>query len=122
MSYINEYQIGEHDERPWGSWTVTSSGEGFAVKTIKVALGHTLSLQKHEHRAEHWVIVHGTAEVTIDDEVFCVTTRDAVYIPQRAAHRIANIGTETLVFVEVQLGKQLRESDIERLEDSYCRT
>jgi len=121
MTHVNEYQTGEKDTRPWGKWAVAAAGNGFAVKQIEVAPGHTLSLQKHAHRAEHWVIVQGRAEVTVGEQVSHLGPKDAVYIPQHAVHRIANIGDETLIFIEVQLGDQLRESDIERLEDSYGR-
>jgi len=121
MTQVNEYHAGDSDKRPWGRWAVTAAGDGYAVKQIEVAPGHTLSLQKHEHRAEHWVIVQGRAEVTVDGKVSRLGAKDAVYIPQEAVHRIANVGDDMLVFIEVQVGDELRESDIERLEDQYGR-
>ena len=80
-----------------------------------------MSLQYHQHRAEHWVVVHGTAEVTCDGKVFRLEENESTYVPTRAAHRLANPGTELLEIIEVQSGDYLGEDDIVRLEDTYGR-
>jgi mannose-6-phosphate isomerase-like protein (cupin superfamily) len=96
-------------------------GERFQVKRIVVRPGGTLSLQKHMHRAEHWVVVRGTAEVTIGEEVRLVHENESVYIPMGTVHRLANQGKIPLEIVEVQTGSYLGEDDIIRLEDVYKR-
>ncbi len=122
MSGMGEYHVGEHDDRPWGDWRVIDVGERFVVKRIRVAPGGILSLQRHKHRAEDWVIVAGTAEVTRNDEVFCLTAGQCTHHDLGDIHRIANHGTTDVVFIEVQQGEILSEADIERLEDTYGRT
>lgn len=121
MTQVNEYKAGEADNRPWGRWEVLSAEPGFAVKRIEVLPDQILSLQKHHHRAEHWIITSGIADVTIGEQTIRKSAGEAAYIPVGEVHRIANPGTEPLVFVEVQLGDRLEESDIVRLEDSYGR-
>lgn len=121
METDTAYRVGARDERPWGCWEVLAVGAGFAVKRIEVSPGHRLSLQLHHHRAEHWVILAGEAEVTLGDALFRKGRRDTVFVPVGVTHRIANTGAEPLVFIEVQSGDRLRESDIVRLEDSYGR-
>jgi len=118
MSYI----VGDSDDRPWGRWEVLAVGEGFAVKKITVKPGEVLSLQYHHHRAEHWVILSGEAEVTVDETVARKGSDETVFIPIGAKHRIANPGSSELVFIEVQTGDRLAEDDIVRLEDRYGRT
>lgn len=83
--------------------------------------GHVLSLQSHQHRAEHWVILTGEAEVTVDGEVIRRTTEDSVFIPAKAMHRIENVGDTVLTFIEIQTGLILSEDDIERFDDRYGR-
>ena len=117
----NTYKLGEIGERPWGSWEVIASGEGFTVKKITVKQGHMLSLQRHQHRSEHWIIVQGKATVTIDEHVFQASVDDKIYISKQAKHRIGNEQEEDLCFIEVQIGDFLDESDIERFEDNYGR-
>ncbi len=119
---VNEYHPGEADTRPWGRWEVLAAAPGYAVKRITVLPGGILSLQRHRHRAEHWIIVAGSGRITRDAEIFDRMAGEAVEIPRGAVHRIANPGGETLVFIEVQIGAILAESDIERLEDSYGRS
>ncbi len=119
---INDYVAGQADKRPWGDWAVIDAGPGFCVKRIRVIPGGILSLQRHRHRAEHWVIVAGVARVTRDAEVFDLTADQATYLKLGTVHRIANPGSEDLVFIEVQTGDELREDDIERFEDSYGRS
>ncbi|MEM7502419.1 MAG: phosphomannose isomerase type II C-terminal cupin domain [Pseudomonadota bacterium] len=115
------YVVGESDQRPWGSWAVLAVGEGYAVKEITVKPGEILSLQSHRHRAEHWTIIEGLAEVTIDDDVLRLQADGTAFIPIGAKHRIANPGDTLMRFVEIQTGSHLDESDIERYDDRYGR-
>ena len=107
--------------RPWGSYESLVVAEGFQVKRIIVQPGQTLSLQKHFHRAEHWVVVRGTAEVTRGEETFSLTADQSTYIPLETVHRLANPGQTALELIEVQSGSYLGEDDIVRLEDVYGR-
>ncbi len=107
--------------RPWGSYQGIDSGPGFQAKRLTVDPGASISLQRHRRRAEHWVVVRGTAEVTRDDEVFTLEANQSTYIPLGARHRLRNPGTEPLHIVEVQSGDYLGEDDIERFEDLYGR-
>ncbi|WP_152225530.1 mannose-1-phosphate guanylyltransferase/mannose-6-phosphate isomerase [Pseudomonas sp. SCB32] len=108
--------------RPWGSYDSVDMGGRFQVKHITVKPGARLSLQMHHHRAEHWIVVSGTAEVTCDDKVFLLTENQSTYIPIASVHRLANPGKIPLEIIEVQSGSYLGEDDIERLEDVYGRT
>ena len=108
--------------RPWGYYDSIDKGERFQVKRIVVHPGGTLSLQKHHHRAEHWVVVRGTAEVTIGTEVKAVHENESIYIPIGAVHRLANRGKIPLELIEVQTGSYLGEDDIVRIEDVYQRS
>lgn len=107
--------------RPWGSYDSIDMGPRFQVKRIIVKPGAALSLQKHHHRAEHWVIVSGTAEVTRNDEVFLLTENESTFLPLGAVHRLRNPGKAPLELIEVQSGSYLGEDDIVRLEDVYGR-
>lgn len=107
--------------RPWGAYDSVDEGERFQVKRITVNPGETLSLQKHFHRAEHWVVVSGTAEVTRGEEVTIVTENQSTYIPLGTVHRLANPGRVPLELIEVQSGSYLGEDDIVRLSDTYGR-
>ncbi|MHA6494144.1 mannose-1-phosphate guanylyltransferase/mannose-6-phosphate isomerase [Pseudomonas borbori] len=108
--------------RPWGSYDSVDMGGRFQVKRITVNPGATLSLQMHHHRAEHWIVVSGTAEVTCDDKVFLLTENQSTYIPMTAVHRLSNPGKIPLEIIEVQSGGYLGEDDIERFEDVYGRS
>jgi mannose-1-phosphate guanylyltransferase / mannose-6-phosphate isomerase len=108
-------------ERPWGHYTVMEEGPGYKVKQIEVTPGSRLSLQMHQHRAEHWVVVQGTARVTIGTDIKLVTSNQSVYIPLKTAHRLENPATEPLRIIEVQTGAYLEEDDIQRLDDDYSR-
>jgi mannose-1-phosphate guanylyltransferase/mannose-6-phosphate isomerase len=108
--------------RPWGYYESIDMGERFQVKRIVVIPGGVLSLQKHRHRAEHWVVVRGTAEVTIGDQARAVHENESVYIPSGSVHRMANRGKIPLELIEVQTGSYLGEDDIERIEDIYKRS
>jgi mannose-1-phosphate guanylyltransferase/mannose-6-phosphate isomerase len=108
--------------RPWGSYEGVDSGERFQVKRIVVKPGGSLSLQMHHHRAEHWIVVNGTARVTRGEDVFLLTENQSTFIPLGATHRLENPGTIALEMVEVQSGAYLGEDDIVRFEDKYRRT
>ena len=107
--------------RPWGWYEGVSEGERFQVKRILVNPGHKLSLQKHFHRAEHWVVVNGTAEVHLDGETRLLAENESVYIPLGSTHRLTNPGKVPLNLIEVQSGPYLGEDDIVRFEDIYAR-
>jgi mannose-1-phosphate guanylyltransferase/mannose-6-phosphate isomerase len=116
-------QIVQHrrTSRPWGSYDCVDVGERFQVKRLTVKPGAKLSLQKHQHRAEHWVVVAGTAKVTRGEELFLLTENQSTYIPLGAVHRLENPGDTLLEMIEVQSGSYLGEDDIVRFEDSYGR-
>jgi mannose-1-phosphate guanylyltransferase/mannose-6-phosphate isomerase len=107
--------------RPWGSYDSVDNGQRFQVKRLVVNPGATLSLQMHHHRAEHWIVVSGTAEITCDDKVFLLSENQSTYIPVGAKHRIQNPGRVPLHIIEVQSGSYLGEDDIVRFEDNYGR-
>jgi mannose-1-phosphate guanylyltransferase/mannose-6-phosphate isomerase len=109
------------DYRPWGWYESLVVGGRFQVKRIHVHPGAALSLQSHHHRSEHWIVVEGTAKVTVDDEVKLVTENQSVYIPLGAVHRMENPGKVPMVLIEVQTGSYLGEDDIIRYEDVYAR-
>ena len=108
--------------RPWGSYDSVDVGANFQVKRIKVKPGASLSLQSHAHRAEHWIVVSGTARVTRDDDVFELHANQSTYIPIGAKHRLENPGRDVLELIEVQSGDYLGEDDIVRYEDVYGRS
>ncbi len=109
--------------RPWGSYTVLEDHvSGYKLKRIEVRPGASLSLQRHQHRSEHWVVVSGTATVTCGDQTYQVTKNESTYIPIGAKHRLENRGRIPLHIVEVQVGEYLGEDDIERFDDEYGRT
>lgn len=108
--------------RPWGSYDSVDMGGRFQVKHISVKPGACLSLQMHHHRAEHWIVVSGTAEVTCDENVFLLTENQSTYIPIASVHRLKNPGKIALEIIEVQSGSYLGEDDIERFEDVYGRS
>jgi mannose-1-phosphate guanylyltransferase len=107
--------------RPWGYYNSIDSGNGFQVKRIVVKPGAKLSLQKHQHRSEHWVIIKGIARITLKDRIFDLTADQSTYIPKGEIHRIQNIEKKPLEIIEVQTGSYLGEDDIIRLEDDYQR-
>ena len=107
--------------RPWGWYDSVDEGERFKVKRIQVKPGASLSLQMHQHRAEHWIVVKGIAEITNGDQVLTLTENQSTYIPQGQTHRLANPGSEPLEIIEVQSGSYLGEDDIVRFEDAYGR-
>jgi len=109
------------DHRPWGWFESLVVGERFQVKRIVVHPGAALSLQSHHHRSEHWIVVEGTAKVTVDDTVQLISENQSVYIPLGAVHRMENPGKVAMVLIEVQTGTYLGEDDIIRYEDVYAR-
>ena len=121
MADKDSYNSPRFDQRPWGTFTVLDEADGFKVKRIEVLPGKRLSYQKHAQRAEHWVVVKGTAKVTLDDTDIMVNAGEAIDIAIGAAHRVENPGVETLVFIEVQRGGYLGEDDIVRLQDDFGR-
>jgi len=116
-----EDRIGERIERPWGAWTLVEARFGYKVKRLEVLPGKRLSLQKHDCRSEHWVVVKGTARVTNGDSIFLLETNGGTFISVGAVHRLENPDSGPLVVIEVQTGKDLRETDIIRLEDDFGR-
>lgn len=109
------------DHRPWGWFETLALADRFQVKRIVVHPGASLSLQSHHHRSEHWIVVQGTARVTVDDRVTLVTENQSVYVPLGAVHRMENPGKMPMVLIEVQTGAYLGEDDIIRYDDAYAR-
>lgn len=109
------------EERPWGKFEILFEEPCLKVKRIQVNPGMRLSLQSHERRRENWVVVSGRAVVTLEEREIPLSAHEAVFIPARARHRIANPSTEPLIFVEVQTGDYLGEDDITRYQDDYHR-
>lgn len=116
-----EAELPAQVRRPWGTYQSVHTGDHFQVKHIVVAPGGQLSLQRHFHRAEHWVVVAGCGRVTIDDNVQDVSANNSVFIPRQSVHRVENPFDEPLHLIEVQYGAYLGEDDIERIEDVYGR-
>jgi mannose-1-phosphate guanylyltransferase/mannose-6-phosphate isomerase len=116
-----EHTLHRKVHRPWGWYDSIDEGGRFKVKRIQVKPGACLSLQKHHHRAEHWIVVTGTAEITNGDKVLTLTENQSTYIPLGEVHRLANLGTIPLEIIEVQSGSYLGEDDIVRFEDTYGR-
>ena len=109
------------EERPWGNFTVLDEGEQYKVKRIEVLAGKRLSYQKHASRSEHWMVVSGTAKVTLDGHESVILAGGTIDVPIGAAHRIENVGGTILVFIEIQRGAYLGEDDIQRLQDDFGR-
>ena len=120
-AHRTEYASHRKTHRPWGWYDIIDEGEYFKVKHIQVNPNASLSLQKHEHRAEHWVVVNGTAEVTVGDKVFTLMENQSTYIPVGEIHRLINRNSVPLEIIEVQTGRYLGEDDIIRIEDGYGR-
>lgn len=111
----------EEVSKPWGSFIVLDTGEGFQVKRISVIPGAALSLQSHKHRSEHWVVVKGEALVTKDETTVTLRKNESIFIEVGIKHRLENPNEGLMELVEVQLGEYLGEDDIERYEDLYGR-
>jgi len=127
---VNQLDVQQREEknlhrkvaRPWGWYDSVDEGERFKVKRIQVKPGASLSLQMHHHRAEHWIVVKGVAEITNGEQVIMLTENQSTYIPQGQTHRLANPGKTPLEIIEVQSGSYLGEDDIVRFEDTYGRS
>lgn len=119
---VNQATAFNHDHRPWGWYETLVLGRQFKVKRIVVNSGAALSLQSHQHRAEHWVVVQGTAQITVEHETRVLNANESTYIRQGAVHRLENPGVEQVILIEVQTGAYLGEDDIIRYEDAYART
>lgn len=115
------YTNGESAGRPWGYWRVLAVQRGAVVKYLEINPRSRLSLQRHSKRAERWIVTSGTATVQLGQEEFELNPGDSIYIPCRAWHRLGNRTRRPVAVVEVQLGDDLSEEDIERLEDDYER-
>ena len=113
--------MSERSQRPWGSFTVLDEGPTYKVKRIDVLPGRRLSYQKHSRRSEHWMIVAGSARVTLNDREILLSPGGTVDIPVGASHRIENSGAGELVFIEIQRGDYLGEDDIVRIQDDFGR-
>lgn len=118
---VKQAESSPRDHRPWGWFESLAIGDGFQVKRIVVKPGQALSLQSHHHRAEHWIVVAGTARVTIGQDVRLVTANESIYVPLGAQHRLENPGKIPVEMIEVQTGGYLGEDDITRHEDRYVR-
>jgi mannose-1-phosphate guanylyltransferase/mannose-6-phosphate isomerase len=116
-------EVSEHltTYRPWGSYTILEQGSRYKIKRVVVNPGEKLSLQKHVHRSEHWVVVKGTAKVSIDDKKIFVHENESAYVPKSTLHRLENTGKIPVEIIEVQNGEYLEEDDIERFDDDYGR-
>ena len=110
------------EERPWGWYEVIDKGSSYKVKSIQVESGKSLSLQRHMHRSEHWVVVEGTALVQVGEDREFVNVNEGSYVPICAIHRLSNPGKIPLRIIEVQCGTYLEEDDIERFDDDFGRT
>ena len=109
------------EQRPWGSYTVLDEGHHYKVKRLEILPGKRLSYQKHTQRTEHWMVVQGSASVTLEGQEIPVVTGGTMDVPIGTAHRIANPGHDLLVLIEIQRGSYLGEDDIIRLQDDYGR-
>ena len=118
---ISQSEMFTKDYRPWGSFEILSKGSGFKVKRISVKPGAALSLQSHKHRSEHWVVVEGSAVITIDESVKVIGAGQSTYVPLGSIHRLENRENKLLTIIEVQIGDYLGEDDIIRYEDIYSR-
>ncbi|RYE51794.1 MAG: mannose-1-phosphate guanylyltransferase/mannose-6-phosphate isomerase, partial [Hyphomicrobiales bacterium] len=118
---VRQAEVFPRDHRPWGWFETLALADRFQVKRIVVKPGAALSLQSHVHRAEHWIVVSGTAQVTVGEDVKLLTENQSVYVPLGAVHRLANPGKVPVVLIEVQTGAYLGEDDIIRYEDIYAR-
>ena len=108
-------------QKPWGSYLILEQGKNYLVKNLLVKSGEKLSLQSHKHRSEHWVVVRGSAKVTIDDNIYNLEMNESIYIPLGSKHRLENRGEKDLIITEIQIGDYLDEEDIIRYEDIYGR-
>jgi mannose-6-phosphate isomerase-like protein (cupin superfamily) len=116
-----EHLVHLTEKRPWGSFTVLQEGFGFKIKLIEISAHKRLSLQRHKFRAEHWVVVSGTAKAISGQKTSWVHSNESIYIPKSKKHRLENTTNQPLRIVEVQTGSYLGEDDIERFDDDFKR-
>jgi len=117
----NSYAVGMADIRPWGEWKVIDSNSGYTIKIIEVNPGESLSLQYHHYRKESWTVVAGVATVFVNGQQHELSEGETIFIPIQARHKLENTSLLPLKILEIQLGDQLDEQDIVRLEDKYGR-
>ena len=108
-------------QKPWGSYEIIEKGKNYLIKKIIVTPDAKLSLQSHQYRSEHWIIIEGVANVTIDEVVKELRQNESIFVPKKSKHRIENNNTKNLVIIEVQYGNILKEEDIIRYKDIYNR-
>tara|TARA_Y100001935_G_scaffold121437_2_gene100463 strand:- start:28347 stop:29126 length:780 start_codon:yes stop_codon:yes gene_type:complete len=120
-SKLTKNYLGNIEKRPWGNYHIIAKNPGYQIKEIIVFQNSKLSLQKHKSRSEFWQIIKGEGKITIEDREFYLKEKEHIYIPKKTIHRIENIGKKDLIFIEIQLGENLNEDDIIRLEDDYGR-
>ncbi len=108
-------------QRPWGSYTILNQGNGYKIKIVEVTPFKRLSLQKHKHRSEHWVVLEGEARITNKSSVCVIKEQESAFIPKDGIHRLENPVNKPLRIIEVQCGNYVEEDDIERLEDDFQR-
>jgi cytidyltransferase-like protein len=121
-SQLSKNYLGNVEIRPWGNYHIIAKNSGYQIKEIKVNQYSKLSLQKHKNRSEFWQILRGESKITIGDKEYYLKEKEHIYIPINTVHRIENVGIKELVFIEIQLGENLKEEDIIRIEDDYGRT
>ncbi len=118
---FSEGKLNKKTYRPWGSFTSIEKGESWQVKRLEIKPKASLSLQMHHHRAEHWVVVNGTAKIEIDEKISILSENESIYVPLGSKHRLSNPGKLPLILIEIQSGNYLGEDDIVRFEDNYGR-
>lgn len=117
----NTYKVGDHEDRPWGSWIVMDVMPRAVVKKITLIPGARISLQRHKFRSERWIVVEGTASIRQGMQLKKLCAGESAYLPKLCLHRLANEEDQPLVLIEVQFGEILSEDDIERFDDDYGR-
>ena len=120
-SQLTKNYLGNVEDRPWGNYQIIAKNNGYQIKEIKVNKNSKLSLQKHKSRSEFWQIVEGESKITVEEREYYLKEKEHIYIPKNTIHRIENTGEKELIFIEIQLGENLEEEDIIRLEDDYGR-
>lgn len=120
-SKLTKNYLGNIENKPWGNYHIIAKNSGYQIKEIIVSINSKLSLQKHKNRSEFWQIVKGESKIILNDHEYYLKEKEYIYIPKNTVHRIENIGKKDLIFIEIQLGDDLKEDDIIRLEDDYGR-
>lgn len=120
-SELTRNYLGNVEKKPWGNYHIIAKNSGYQIKEIIVSVNSKLSLQKHKNRSEFWQIVKGKSKITLNGKEYYLKEKEYIYIPKNKVHRIENIGQENLIFIEIQLGEDLKEEDIIRIEDDYGR-